>query len=77
MREQVELLEYHSHFLTKFINACLRIRDIRSLKIDVSAGRGFQQVHAAQKCGFTGTGWSDHTDNIPLAYLGRNISQDL
>ena len=48
MREQVELLEYHSHFLTEFVNVCLRIRDIRSLKIDVSAGRSFQQVHAAQ-----------------------------
>ena len=77
MREQVELLKYHSHFLTEFVNVCLRIRDIRSLKIDVSAGRSFQQVHAAQKCGFTGTGWSDHADNIPLAYLGGNIGQDL
>ena len=40
MREQVELLEYHSHFLTVFVNIGFRICNIGTFKIDMQGEPG-------------------------------------
>ena len=75
MRKQVEMLKYHSHFLTVHINVRLRIHQIFPRKNDTSVRRIFQTIQTAKKCTFTGTGRSDHTDNLAFFDVGADTVQ--
>ena len=64
MGKEIEVLEHHTHSLTMDIDVCFDICDIHTIKINVSASRHFQQIQAAQKCGFTRTGRTDNNHNF-------------
>lgn len=65
MREQVKMLEHHSHFLTKIVDVELYslagsvlvflLGDIHTVEDDLTVCRLFQKVQASKKSGFTGT----------------------
>ena len=66
VREQVELLEHHSHLLTHLVDIVLGVGDINPLKGDSTAGRLLEQVQAAQEGRLTRTGRSDDNDLFAL-----------
>ena len=75
MREQIELLEYHTHALTQLIDIARRICNRRSFEDDLAAGRLLQQIQAAQECGFTRSGRTDHYNFFPFFNMLVNSLQ--
>ena len=64
--KQIELLEYHTDFLTVNINIHLHVRQVLALEHDRTAGRIFQTVDASQKCGLAAAGRADDCNHITL-----------
>ena len=76
MREQVELLEHHTHSLTVLVDVRLRIADVDSVKNDLAAGGLLEPVQAAEEGGFSGAGGADDADHIALLDIDRNVLQN-
>ena len=49
VREQVEMLEHHSHLLAVEIDVGFGVGDVHPVKQDTAAGRDFQQVEGTEQ----------------------------
>ena len=76
-REQIELLEYHAHPLPDLIDIRLRIGQGDSLEDNLSAGRLFQQIEAAQEGGLARSGRTDDNDLLAFFDMLINPAKDL
>ena len=77
MRKQVKLLEYHADMTADFINIRAPVGNAFPVHKNFSASRRFQQIQAAQECGFPGTGRSDHAHDFAGVDLRVNALQDI
>ena len=66
VREQIEVLEDHAHFLAEFVQVDLALGNDLAFYVDGTVRRLLQQVQTAQESGFTGAGRSDHDHDISL-----------
>ena len=75
--EEIERLEHHPHAGTEPVFILGTVRHGLALKNDLAATGGFQHIDAAQQRGFSGTGGSDHADDLALLHFKINVLQDL
>ena len=76
MREEVELLEYHADMAADEVDIGALGRDGLSVDGDVSSGRLFEPVDAAQERGLAGTGRSDDADDLARLDLEVDAVED-
>ena len=66
MREQIELLEYHTDILSHLVDITFGIGDVIVINNNSACCCFFQFVQAAQKCGLTRTGGTNQTYYFPF-----------
>ena len=69
VREQIELLEHHTDVFPYLVDIAFGICNIVIINNYSACSCFFQFVQAAQKCGLTGTGRTDQTNNFPFFYF--------
>lgn len=77
MREQVELLEDHSHLGAESIDVFAGGRHRASLESDLSRVDRLKSVDATQECGLTGAGWARDNDGFPPVHGQAYAFEDL
>ena len=77
MWKQIELLKYHTDFLTVAVDINLRICNIHTFKKNLSAGWNFQKVQRTKKGRFSGTGWADDCYHFTLTDICGDTVQNL
>ncbi len=77
MREQVEMLENHTHFATQKINIGFFIGNVYSLKPNLSACRYLKQIQTTQKRAFATSRRADDNNFLALFYIEVNPLQYL
>ena len=73
MRKKIEVLEYHSHLRTNFVDVRFFYQNI--VQIDLSLRRRLQSVQAAEKGTLSGTRGADYTDDLILHDMLRDIAE--
>ena len=77
MREKVEMLENHSHFLPVLIDITVFVGYISSFKSDFSVIRNFKQIQTAKECTLSRTGRPDYNYLFAFFNFCRNAFQNL
>ena len=72
MREEVEVLEYHSHILSELIDVSRGGSDVRSFKSYRSRSRTLQKIKRSEESRLTGTGRADYNDDFAFFDIGGN-----
>ena len=73
MREEVELLEHHTHPASYLCKVLPVRRDVFSVEQYLPSGRTVNHVYAVQKSGLARTGRSYDRDDIAVVYNGVHI----
>ena len=77
MWKQIELLKYHTDFLTVAVDINLRICNIHTFKKNLATGWDFQKVQRTKKGRFSGTGWADDCYHFTLTDICGDTVQNL
>ena len=75
VREQVEMLEYHTDVLTHFVDVGVLVCDIVAIHDDLALGCDLQLVQAAKKGRFTASGRSEQYDYFSFMDIHADIFQ--
>lgn len=73
--KKIKGLKYHSYLGAIFIDLFLDCSDLFSMIPDLSAGLGLQLIDTAKQSGFSGTGGTNDTDDLPGSHIKIDLSQ--
>ena len=76
VREQVEVLEYHTNLLTHQVDVGLRIGQGVAVDDDLSGGDRLQRVQAPQERALAGARWSDNADHLLRVDVAIDAPED-
>ena len=77
MREEIEVLEHHSHSLAKLVYVCLLIRDGSAVKQYRARRRDLEKIKGTKERGFAGAGWTDDDHYLTLVDVDGDVIQRL
>ena len=64
MREQIEVLEHHSHLLSVLVDVDVLVCDINFIDINMSRGRLLEQIQGSEEGRLSGSGRSDDDHDV-------------
>ena len=76
MIKQIEVLEHHAQLLANLVDVGALIQNIRAVKNNLTAGRLFQTVQAAQKRTLTGAGRANDNNALALVDLAVDFLEN-
>ena len=76
MIKQIEVLEHHAQLLANLVDVGALVQNIRAVKNNLTAGRLFQTVQAAQKRTLTGTGRANDNNALALVDLAVDFLEN-
>ena len=76
MIKQIEVLEHHAQLLANLVDIGAFVQNIRAVKNNLTAGRLFQTVQAAQKRTLTGTGRANDNNTLALVDLAVDFLEN-
>jgi len=77
MREQIEMLEYHSGFLSDPIDINMGLGYFISIYPYISRCGLFQKIDTPQESTFSGSGRTYHADDFTFLHIDRYPFEDL
>jgi len=77
VREEIEALEHHAHFLAHQMDGVALDEDVLAIDEDAASGGLLQQVQAAQKGTLACARRTNDGDDLAAMYVGVDIFQNI
>ena len=77
MREEVELLEDHTHFLADLFHITDVVAELNAVHNDLSFLMFFEAIETANECGFPGTGRTEDDHHFSLLNGEADASKNM